>query len=506
MNNLLNILLPKKFLPKLLTLEFHTAWFLLIFAIVIGPYYNITWPDAGFIGACVLLGAGALLCWLLVGPADSKLGDRFMRIVYGKTITFILLFGVLCQIVITLLTNPTATSDPLSYLLLAEKIAIGQPYVDRLNNKAFFPPGLPFFLAPFGTLFGANIIAVASANIVLYLIGAIATWELAKRLFDTHVGAAATLLFTIWPSRLLTAGVASKENLTIAMILAVTALCVALFAARGRKAWFLAAAAGIALGLATLAQPGFLLFILILPLSYRYALNQVNVGSFLARIAVIAGFMVICLVPWHVRNCIEFNGQFCGLTTNGGSTFYRANNPKATGIFTPEGEPPISHLPELEENRVGFELGKQWIREHPVEFVKLSIKKLIHFVGSDDYGAYWAIFRGEGGDHGQAQKLNTPSRMSAFRTAEVISWLFWIVLMSWAARAIMPYKSTRPIYQHENFLPLIYPLLYSAVIFSIVESGSRQHMAAIGPLILVAAASIVHSKSAKLAIANDTPG
>ena len=134
------------------------------------------------------------------------------------------------------------------------------------------------------------------------------------------------------------------------------------FGATGRKAWLAALGAGCAFGIGTLAQPGLLLFVLCTPIIYRGAL-AIAVRKWLARCLVVCASAVVCLAPWHIRNCIVFDGQFCGLTTSGGSVFYRANNPKATGLFIPEGVEPITHLPELEQNQIGFSLGKQWIRE-----------------------------------------------------------------------------------------------------------------------------------------------
>ena len=193
-------------------------------------------------------------------------------------------------------------------------------------------------------------------------------------------------------------------------------------------------------------------------------------------------------MPWHLRNCIIFDGQFCGLATNGGSVFYRSNNAFATGLWIEEGATAITHLPEIEQNRLGFALGKQWIIENPTDFLKLSIRKLAHLLGDDSHGAYWGILRGVGGSHDQAMSLASPTRMFLYHSAVFVSWIFWGTVASGAIRALLLFGKHR-CRDGEYILPLIYPLMYSAVVFSVFESGSRQHMAALAALIILAASS-----------------
>jgi hypothetical protein len=45
-------------------------------------------------------------------------------------------------------------------------------------------------------------------------------------------------------------------------------------------------------------------------------------------------------------------------------------------------------------------------------------------------------------------------------------------------------------------LPLVYPLLSGAVVYGLFESGDRQHMFAVGPLIVLAAVGIAQREAA----------
>jgi hypothetical protein len=74
---------------------------------------------------------------------------------------------------------------------------------------------------------------------------------------------------------------------------------------------------------------------------------------------------------------------------------YRANNTLATGGYTERGEVDLSHLSELERDRVGRELAIRWIRENPVSFVTLAFEKQVRFMGDDAVGIY-STFRADG--------------------------------------------------------------------------------------------------------------
>ena len=462
---------------------------LLIFGITIVPYYNIHW-SGGLVGALVLLISGGVLAFLLIGRF-SEFFRKWLAVISNRLNFFhLIIFGIVVQVVVSIVTDPTPVSDGRTYLLLSEKLVAGIDYQDDAGHRAFWPPGLPFFLTPFVFVFEIRAVAIVVANIFLYLIGAWAVRELGRRLFESTVGDLAAVLFTFWPSRLLCAGLASKENLSVSMVLAGSALCVIAFESSGRRSWFLTALAGLTFGLAALAQPGLLLLVLAMPLAYRSFLG-LKPGQYLARCLFIILFTVLTVLPWHVRNCVVFDGKYCGLTTNGGSVFYRANNPKATGLFTPEGEIPITNLPELEQNRKGFELGKRWILENPIDFLKLAGKKLTHLLGDDSYGADWAILRGEGLSYEQALKNSSEARLWSYKIAGWISLAFWVIVLALSAHVLMTNNKVDAMRNGERFLPLIYPLLYSAVIFSIFESGSRQHMPALGLLLVLASASVV---------------
>ncbi len=490
---------------SLLRIEYGIAWLLLSAAVVIGPHYlpeSLNLGPTSAARALAQLAGGVLLAILLIGPAAPVLHRALLRLAGQAPLWKIALAGVAAQVLVALLTHPTPVSDGLTYLGLSKAMVTEHSFVDAQGYRAFWPPGLPLFLVPFVALFGAGLAAIVSANLVLYLLGVSAVSLLARQLFTARAAGLAAILFTIWPSRLLTAGVASKENLTIAAVLWALTLGVLAFRPETHRRWRLAALAGVGFGVAAMAQPGLLLFAGTVPLCCRYALAR-PAAAFVKLSAVILGAAVLTLAPWHARNCMVFHGAFCGLATNGGSVFYRANNPLATGGWTPEGAIPITHLPELEQNRLGFAYGKRWISEHPRQFSRLALKKVLLLLRDDVHGAYWGIFRGAGLDHDDSARQMTPARLATYRVGATLSWLFWILVTSCAARKLMTGRR-QPVRQQLALLPLIYPLLYCAAVFAVFESDRRQHMIALSLLIVLAAGSLLDS--AALPGANDAGG
>ena len=273
--------------------EFVITMLLLTGAVALAPYCNITWVGGGLFGAALLLATGIISVLLFVGPVGNMLLTSISTAARCIGLFRVLCFGVLIQIVVALATDPSLESDGRVYMLLAQRLAKGAGYIDEAGHRAFWPPGLSFFLIPFVTLFVNETMATTAANITLYVVGACAAWSVGKQLFNVRVGVLSALIFTIWPSRLLCAGLVSKENFTVGMVLLALAFCIAAFRRLHSLWWLFALGAGASYGAAALAQPGLLLFVFIVPLVYRQALDRLTSKQFLGRYLVTMSCAVI---------------------------------------------------------------------------------------------------------------------------------------------------------------------------------------------------------------------
>ncbi|MEO8305004.1 MAG: glycosyltransferase family 39 protein [Betaproteobacteria bacterium] len=457
---------------------------------VIAPLGNAHWANAGIAGNLLLLLAGCLLAWLLVARACAPVSAALSRLAKRPDLMPVLIAGAAMEMLAASITAPVPVSDFFHYLYLAGRIAAGLSYVDDLGWRAEFPPGWPYMLAPFVAIFGPTLVAATAANVALYLVGAIGIASIARQRFGPSETFIAVVLFTIWPARLLMAGLAAKENLLIAAVIAAIALSYKAVDAKTRSPIVIAGAAGAVFGLAALTQPGLLVLTLAAPVMFRSAITDIGARRFTSIVAAMLAGALLALAPWMVRNCVVFEGEFCGIAANGGSVFYRANNANATGLFMYGRGGPLRGLPEVERNRRGYELGRQWIVTHPLDAVQLSARKVFAYLKGDDHGAYWSVLRQPGGDEENALRNASESRMALYRIASGVSLAYWVLL---AALSVQALRNGRLADERDryDFRPLVYPLLCGAAVFGLFESGDRQHMFAVGPLFVLAAAGIV---------------
>jgi hypothetical protein len=191
------------------------------------------------------------------------------------------------------------------------------------------------------------------------------------------------------------------------------------------------------------------------------------------HVAIVIAGMAVVIAPWTVRN-LEVLNAFIPVSTNGGYNFYRANNPLATGGYTPTGEHPLLHLNEVERNRTGYRLGVEWILAQPDQFLALAVKKQILFLGDDGHGASETLKRG---------REITP----LYVVARGLSNLYWLGL--WALILLALWLHPR-LYQTPGVLLLAFSFFYLLAIDSVFESGPRHHMPAMGFLAILASGGL----------------
>jgi 4-amino-4-deoxy-L-arabinose transferase-like glycosyltransferase len=132
---------------------------------------------------------------------------------------------------------------------------------------------------------------------------------------------------------------------------------------------------GILLGLGILAKPSSLMLVPLVALWALVAFPSTPLAGRLGRGLLVVGAAAAIVLPWTARNYAVF-GEWVPVSTNGGYTFYGANNEAAFGGHR-EGFPPrLPGLSEPEEEREYYRLALAWIGEHPAEFARLALVKL----------------------------------------------------------------------------------------------------------------------------------
>lgn len=103
-----------------------------------------------------------------------------------------------------------------------------------------------------------------------------------------------------------------------------------------------------------------------------------GLGRMLRSVAIVSGVLVLCLLPWAIRND-RVLGHWVWLTTNGGVTLYDGFNPQATGgsdqRFVRE-MPELQSMNEVERSRYLEQRARRWAVNHPGRLPGLTLAKI----------------------------------------------------------------------------------------------------------------------------------
>ena len=458
-----------------------TALFVIVALEALYTVPKYTWDLAAGdrAGIGVLLGlsvaaAAAALLWAARYRLTALLepvGERLAAIPRWRWLALVIGTGLALRIAWMLLFPAPLASDGLAYYDLAARLARGLTYQTPQAEWAEWPPGYPFVLLVHFRLLGVSPLAVNVANLLLFTGAMLAVYALARRLGEA-TARLATLLLALWPNLVASAGVATKESVIIFLL----PVLLLLYLRTGEepspgKAVAMRFVAGMVLGYCTLTQPGILLFVGVF-LAYEL-LFRAPVLRIAARLALLAAGMLVVLLPWSLRNYRVLHTPVL-VSSSGGDVFYRANNPRATGGWIPDGERSLRSYDELTRSRLGYQWGKEWIRENPDDFLLLSLKKQVLFLGDDGVGVYETLKRGLG--------IGGKSYALAKLGSNAYWWGIWaLVLATFFLRAGTSWP------RRAEVVLFLLTILYFWAIDSVFESGARHHTPFVGLLAILAA-------------------
>jgi hypothetical protein len=116
--------------------------------------------------------------------------------------------------------------------------------------------------------------------------------------------------------------------------------------------------------------------------------------QFLKGYALSIGIMLLCVLPWTIRNYQVFH-SFVLVSSNAGFNFYMGNNPRASGEFqldTTASTEAIAddslrtkyfaeHTSDVERDSYLMRTGLTWVKTHPAEAAWLWVKKFFYHWG-----------------------------------------------------------------------------------------------------------------------------
>jgi 4-amino-4-deoxy-L-arabinose transferase-like glycosyltransferase len=321
-----------------------------------------------------------------VSPADRKSSIR--RWVLGAAA-----IGVVLRLAFALVywVDQPLTRDEREYLSLARSLRAGDGYVfdAHLLESGVQPfgraPGYPVFLALVGggsTVTTSVPTSVKVAQAIAGGFGILLIAALARELAGDRAAQLAAGIAAVYPPLVWIAAYAFSEALFWPIGL-LAAWLLGIAARRKSRRSVTGVTAGVAAGMALLVRPMVVLF---LPLTALWLFWRRE-----WRLAVLfAGGAALITVPWAVRTSMT-HARFVPVASEGGVTFWTGNNALARGEGDLAANPEIKREqerlrlahPDLTEEQmepVYYREAFQWIRNHPVDWIVLEMRKAFYLV------------------------------------------------------------------------------------------------------------------------------
>lgn len=304
----------------------------------------------------------------------------------------ILVLALLLRLaVVHKLSGLQPASDELAYLKMARHLVEGSTVADMTGALAFYNVGYPLFLlAPVEALFGPSLQALRMANALVSTLTCLLCWQLARAAGATRPWRLmAALAWALYLPAAVYSAYLLKEGLMGFLLMAW--LCLGLQLSRGGS-WRIASAAGLLCGVLALVGNSALA---VLPvLLWGIWQGRRSARDLALKLAAFGVAAALVVTPWLVRN--ERLLGHAALNTNGGFNLYLGNNPAATGMFVSIADTPLAQqwhqrfkTAEYDASAALKQAAIQWIKDHPLQFGALAIKKL---------GLFWAppLHEGQG--------------------------------------------------------------------------------------------------------------
>jgi 4-amino-4-deoxy-L-arabinose transferase-like glycosyltransferase len=268
-------------------------------------------------------------------------------------------------------------SDPADYVRHAVSIAGGHgmaaSFLPGGGPSALRPPAYPYFLGGVFAVSGDSFTAGRLAAALLGVVSVLLIGVIARLLWTRTVAIVAMAIAAVYPPLVLLSGTLLSESLALPLVLALIALVLA-YREQPRPRW-VAPVAGLLFGLALLDRPALVMFGV--PLVAGLWGRPWRSRAALAAPAIALAVAVGTVVPWTIRNAIEFH-DFVPISTQSGflvAGTYNAtsdHDPVQPGAYRPPPlDPalrPIALDPSLGENEVSKKLakaGRTYATDHP---------------------------------------------------------------------------------------------------------------------------------------------
>ena len=313
------------------------------------------------------------------------LGGRIRREFRShRALVLVVLVAFIVRLVWFAFARPEPVSDFLFYRLMGASLlddhmfGIGQP-------TAVFLPGYPLVLA---------VLMLVSRSTVwlsfwMILLSTVAVWQiylLANRLTGRRdVALVAAGAMAIFPTAVMYSSILGTEHLFSVLMLGAILSALRL----GTGTWKRSLGVGMLLGLAVLTRGEAMFYLpVLLVLVWFVGTSRARVVKLRCLVLLVAGVGVV-VSPWVIRNAVVVQPGIT-LSTVGGMNFYLAHNPDHYGWTA---EVPWSPGQDLEANQLGWALGLEYIRDHPLSVLTSTAKGTYKLFATPVYAFTWNVQR-----------------------------------------------------------------------------------------------------------------
>jgi 4-amino-4-deoxy-L-arabinose transferase-like glycosyltransferase len=372
--------------------------------------------------------------------------------------------------------------DSVFYDYAARSLADGRGYVSPWTGEetALFPPGYPFFLAGLYAVFGADPQVGESANVLLGAATCGLAFALGRLLFGWKAGLAAGLILAFFPGQALFVPALMSEGLFTFLFVAALLLAVLTARRAGRDRMLLAAATGLAAGLAALVRgEGLFIPVMILPF---WALAWADWRTAFRGGALVAAAMLALVLPWSARNYLIMDSPIL-LSSNIGGNFlmgrYAGTMERVEAaddlMASYRGLPPKEQ--EVKMNTVGWREGLELALTKPWRELQIAGPKLKALYDRDDD----FLLHGEGFASGR--RFDEPLRSVLQWTANSY---YFVVLGLAGLGAVVAWSRHRP-----AAVLLVWTVLLWTLNETLMIADSRYHLPLVPVFVVLGASGVM---------------
>lgn len=374
-----------------------------------------------------------------------------------------------------------AFNDMFFYHSVASMVADGQGF-KTLDGHPFaqWPPGYPLLVSLLYRFTGAQPIAAECLNAVIGALCVPLIYATALRAFGQTEARFSAIAIALLPGQIYFADTIMSEPLFTLLLLA-TLFLIASNEPTRRTAILI----GLLIGFSTLTRgEGPIMFFM--PLAAWWP--RLDRRVLVERMAIVAGVAALCVVPWTIRNYVVFH-KVIAVSTNFGSTFWAAHNPKADGeqsyptpADTAAAGDPKARDYQIKQAAVLNKQAKQWIAANPFKDISLIPFRALGLTkGDGDVIYYWV--------NKVAANQPKPLSVAWAKRLGALGDLGWYLLLGAFAASVAVFG--RSMLRNSVLRASGAYMAVSVVLFTIVLFGQFRYHVPFEPMMILAASPLI---------------